>query len=227
MRFDGKKVVVTGGAGALGAAVVAMIQKEGGEVWVPVYGAKPAAAPAGVRFVEGIDLTDEGAVEKFYGEVGTVWASIQTAGGFAMGPIAEMKKGDFLKMMEMNAVTAFLCCREAVKRMRAGGAGGRIVNGAAKPALQPVGGRIAYSASKAAVLSITQSLAEEVAAESIWVNAVVPSIMDTPQNRASFPAKTDFTKWPSVEEVASSVGFLASPENRVTRGGAVPVYGRS
>ncbi len=227
MQFDGKKVVVTGGAGALGAAVVAMIQKEGGEVWVPVNKGKPANAPAGVRFVEGVDLTDEGAVEKFYAAVGGLWASIQTAGGFAMSKIGETKKGDFLKMMEMNAVTAFLCCREAVKGMRAGRAGGRIVNVAAKPALHPVGGMIAYSASKAAVLSVTQSLAEEVAGEKIWVNAVVPSIMDTPQNRASFPAGTDFTKWPSVEEVASTVVFLASGENRVTRGGAVPVYGRS
>jgi NAD(P)-dependent dehydrogenase (short-subunit alcohol dehydrogenase family) len=85
----------------------------------------------------------------------------------------------------------------------------------------------AYSASKAAVLSITQSLAEELAQERIWVNAVVPSVMDTPQNRAGFPAGTDFSKWPSVEEVARTVVFLASEENAVTRGAAVPVYGRS
>ena len=81
--------------------------------------------------------------------------------------------------------------------------------------------------SKAAVVSLTQSLAEEVAAEGIWVNAVLPSIMDTPANRASFPAGTDFSKWPSVSEVAETIAFLASPENKVTRGALVPVYGKS
>ncbi len=112
--------------------------------------------------------------------------------------------------------------------MRAqGGGGGRIVNVAAKVAVQAVGGMIPYSVSKAAVVSLTQSLAEEVAGEGIWVNAVLPSIMDTPVNRKSFPAGTDFSKWPSVEDVAASVVFLASPENRVTRGALVPVYGRS
>jgi NAD(P)-dependent dehydrogenase (short-subunit alcohol dehydrogenase family) len=132
-----------------------------------------------------------------------------------------------MKMMEQNAVTAFLCCREAMKGIRASGVGGRIVNVAAKPALHPVGGMVAYSASKAAVVSITESLAEEVAKEGIWVNAVVPSVMDTPANRASFPAGTDFSKWPSVGDVAATVGFLVSGENKVTRGAAVEVHGRS
>ncbi|MGN6370797.1 MAG: SDR family NAD(P)-dependent oxidoreductase [Phycisphaerae bacterium] len=227
MEFAGKKVVVTGGTGSLGRAVVDSVLKEGAEVWVPVRGEKPAKASEGVRFVEGIDLANETQVEAFYRQVGPLWASVHTAGGFAMSRIAETKLADFVKMLETNAVSAFLCSREAVKPMRAAGGGGRIVNVAAKPALHPVGGMIPYAASKAAVLSITQSLAEELAAEKIWVNAVVPSVMDTPQNRASFPAGTDFSRWPTVEEVARTVLFLASPENRVTRGAAVPVYGRS
>jgi NAD(P)-dependent dehydrogenase (short-subunit alcohol dehydrogenase family) len=145
-----------------------------------------------------------------------------------MSKIAATSKSDYLKMMDTNALTAFLCSREAVERIRAAGKeGGRIVNVAAKPALHPVGGMTAYSASKAAVLSITQSLAEELSPEKIWVNAVIPSIIDTPQNRAAFPPTTDFTKWPSVQEVAATIAFLASPDNAVTRGAAVPVYGRS
>ena len=78
----------------------------------------------------------------------------------------------------------------------------------------------------AAVAAITQSLAAEVAPEGILVNAVVPSIMDTPANRQAMP-KADHALWPKVEEVAATIAFLASPDNRVTRGAIVPVYGKS
>jgi NAD(P)-dependent dehydrogenase (short-subunit alcohol dehydrogenase family) len=84
----------------------------------------------------------------------------------------------------------------------------------------------AYTASKAAVAALTAALAEEVAKSGILVNAVAPSIMDTPANRQAMP-KADFSLWPKVEEVAATILFLASPENRVTRGAVVPVYGRS
>jgi NAD(P)-dependent dehydrogenase (short-subunit alcohol dehydrogenase family) len=84
----------------------------------------------------------------------------------------------------------------------------------------------AYTASKAAVAALTAALAEEVAKGGILVNAVAPSIMDTPANRQAMP-KADFSLWPKVEEVAATILFLASPENRVTRGAVVPVYGRS
>lgn len=150
---------------------------------------------------------------------------MQAAGGFAMAGVGETSAGDFRKMMDQNALTCFLCCREAIKRMREGGAGGRIVNVAARPAVVPVGGMVAYSASKAVVASITLSLSEEVAKEGIWVNAVVPSTMDTPANRKGMP-KADFSKWAKVEEVAATIAFLVSPQNGVTRGGLVPVYGK-
>jgi NAD(P)-dependent dehydrogenase (short-subunit alcohol dehydrogenase family) len=228
MRFDGKVVVVTGGTGALGAAVVQLIAAQGGRCVVPSHRAAEAPKVSGsgsVEVVPGVDLADEASVERFYGGLSACWASVHAAGGFAMAPIAKATKADFQKMMETNAVTAFLCCREAIKRMR--GTGGRIVNVAAKSGIHPVGGMTAYSASKAAVISLTQSLAEEVSAEGIWVNAVLPSIMDTPANRASFPASTDFSKWPSVADVAETIAFLASPENKVTRGALVPVYGKS
>jgi len=85
---------------------------------------------------------------------------------------------------------------------------------------------VAYTASKAAVAAITQALGAEVAGDGILVNAVVPSIMDTRANRAAMP-DADFSKWPKLEEVAATIGFLASPDNKVTRGGLVPVYGRA
>jgi NAD(P)-dependent dehydrogenase (short-subunit alcohol dehydrogenase family) len=106
--------------------------------------------------------------------------------------------------------------------------GGRIVNVAARAALEwRMGAKTtAYTASKAAVAALSSALAEEVAGQGILVNAVAPSIMDTPANRKDMP-KADFAKWPKVEEVASTILFLASPENKVTRGAVVPVYGQS
>jgi NAD(P)-dependent dehydrogenase (short-subunit alcohol dehydrogenase family) len=231
LQFEGRVVVVTGGTGALGTAVVARIAGQGAHCVVPSHRDAPApkiAGPGSVEIVPGVDLTDEASVERFYANLPGCWASIHAAGGFAMAPIARSAKADFQQMMGTNALTAFLCCREAVKRFRAAnGQGGRIVNVAAKVGVHPAGGMSAYSMSKAAVVSLTQSLAEEVAPEGIWVNAVLPSIMDTPANRASFPPGTDFSKWPSVADVAESIAFLASPENKVTRGALVPVYGRA
>ena len=129
-------------------------------------------------------------------------------------------------MFEINAVTAFLCCREAARKIGAGKEGGRLVNVASKPAVIPVAGLCAYSASKAAVANLTQALAEELAPQRIWVNAVLPSIMDTPINRQAMP-NADFAKWPKVADVAATIAFLASPQNAVTRGALVEVYGQS
>jgi NAD(P)-dependent dehydrogenase (short-subunit alcohol dehydrogenase family) len=116
----------------------------------------------------------------------------------------------------------------AVNAMTRSGQGGRIVNVAARQALEWRGGAglVAYTSSKAAVAALTVALSEEVAKEGILVNAVAPSIMDTPANRTAMP-KADYQAWPKVEEVAATILFLASPENKVTRGAVVPVYGRS
>jgi NAD(P)-dependent dehydrogenase (short-subunit alcohol dehydrogenase family) len=185
----------------------------------------PLRDHARVKLMAGIDLTDEAAVTRLYQGAGNVWASIHLAGGFAMSAVGATSKADLMKQVEMNFVTAFLCCRAALDVMRAGG---RIVNVAARPALEwrSGAGMAAYTASKAAVAALTVALAEEVAKSGILVNAVAPSIMDTPANRAAMP-KADFAAWPKVEEVASTIVFLASPDNKVTRGGIVPVYGRS
>jgi NAD(P)-dependent dehydrogenase (short-subunit alcohol dehydrogenase family) len=109
-----------------------------------------------------------------------------------------------------------------------GGAGGRIVNVSARAGLEwrSGAGMTAYTVSKAGVAAFTAALAEEVAKDGILVNAVAPSIMDTQANRSAMP-KADTALWPKVEEVAATVVFLASPDNRVTRGGIVPVYGKS
>lgn len=229
--FANRHVVITGGSGALGGAVVRALVERGATCHVPVFAPKELDRFAfrdhpAVKVRAGLDLTVEATVQRYYAELPSLWASIHLAGGFAMKPITETTLEDFLSLMNTNAVTCFLACREAARKMREGGRGGRIVNVAAKPALVPTGGMAAYAASKAVVASLTQSLAEELAPEGIYVNAIAPSIMDTPRNRAEMPS-ADFSRWPKVEEVAATILCLASPENAVARGAIVPVFGRS
>ena len=226
--FKGRTVLVSGGTGALGRAVVERLLRDGAAPVVTYRSERELAeAPFSGRVrTQRVDLADEQAVRDLFSGLGTLWASIHLAGAFTMAPVADTSVADFRRMFEINAVTCFLCCREAVRTMRRGSSGGRIVNVAARPAAVPVAGMIAYSASKAGVASITQSLAEEVKAEGVLVNAVLPSTMDTPANRAAMP-KADFTLWPKVEEVAEAIAFLASPANTLTTGALVPVYGRA
>ena len=231
LDFLNRNVVVTGGAGALGAAVVQMLVDAGAVCHIPAHARPdPARFPLvrheRVRVTAGIDLTDEKAVAGFYSSLPSLWASVNAAGAFSAAPITETTLAMWKQMLDTNSLTCFLCCREAVRKIRASGGAGRIVNVAAKPVLVPTGGLSAYAASKAAVASLTLSLSEELAAESIWVNAVIPSIMDTPANRQAMP-KADFDKWPKVQEVAATIAFLASPQNSISRGALVPVYGRS
>ncbi len=235
MSFEQRHVVVTGGTGALGTAVVGRLLSRGATCHVPnlefdEMARFPYRDDRRVRLIGGVDVASEPAVDAFYDDVPELWASIHLAGGFAMAPIAETGSAAFAGQIEINALTCFLCCRAAARRIRAApaGDGGRIVNVAARPALEPRlgAGMVAYTAAKAAVAAITQSLAEELAGERIWVNAVAPSILDTPANRAAMPA-ADHSAWPKLDHVAETIAFLASPGNHVTRGAVIPVYGRS
>jgi len=233
MDFQDRHIVVTGGTGALGIAVVSTLIKAGAVCHVPWHTEVeaehfPHRGHRQVVLVGNTDLTDEAAVARLFGGVAHLWASIHLAGGFAMAPVAETGKAALQLQIDMNFVTCFLCCRAAVVRMKLGRAGGRIVNVAARPALEwrSGAGMGAYAASKAAVAALTVALAEEVANDDILVNAVAPSIMDTPANRKAIP-KADYSAWPKVEEVAQTILFLASPDNSVTRGGIVPVYGKA
>jgi NAD(P)-dependent dehydrogenase (short-subunit alcohol dehydrogenase family) len=232
MDFAGKQIVVTGGTGALGSAVVAALAKSGANCAVPyVHDAEmerfALRGDAKVKLIKVADLSDEADVAKVYAGL-TPWASIHIAGGFAPGKVAETDKTALMAQLNGNLVSCFICCRAAVNAMLAGGHGGRIVNVAARPALEPRlgAGMAAYTVAKNGVAALTAALAEEAAKDGILVNAVAPSIMDTPANRKAMP-KADFDKWPKVEEVAATIVFLASPENKVTRGAIVPVYGKA
>ena len=231
MDFNNRHVVVTGGTGALGAAVVGMLLEAGATCHVPYV--TPSSAERFVHrdnprvVLSQANLDDETAVTQFYASVPQLWASIHLAGGFAGGSVAKTTLAKLNEQITTNFTTAFLCCHGAVNAMLASG-GGRIVNVASRPALEwrTGAGMTAYAASKAAVAVMTVSMAEEVAKHDILVNAVAPSTMDTAANRAAMP-KADFDAWPKVEEVAATILFLASPDNKVTRGAVLPVYGKT
>ena len=228
--FSSKHVVVTGGTGALGSAVVHMKLDAGADVHVPCAEdevPRPLRDSDGVHATAGVDLSESEAVAAFYADLPPLWASIHLAGGFRMGPFVETSTADLRFLFELNVVTCFNACREAVRAMQGSG-GGRIVNVSAKPALSPTqgAGLVAYAASKAALAAMTQALGEEVAADGILVNAIAPSIIDTPANRAAMP-NADHDSWPKVSELAATVVHLASTDNQVVRSALVPVYGRS
>ena len=238
--FAGSHVVVTGGTGVLGRAVVGGLRASNAICHVPnLIGAELDAfayvSDPGVHITRDVDLADEAAVKRFYQALPPLWASIHLAGGFAMSPIGETSADAFTAQFRMNALSCFLCSAAAVAAFRArkapgpGGAkGGRIVNVAARPALEPRlgAGMVAYTASKSAVAALSQALAQETTDDQIWVNAVAPSVLDTPANRAAMP-DANFSRWVSPADIAELIIFLASTANRVTRGAVIPVYGGS
>jgi NAD(P)-dependent dehydrogenase (short-subunit alcohol dehydrogenase family) len=236
--YAGSHVVVTGGTGALGRAVIATLRAAGAVCHVPNFIAAELAdfpADPGVHVAHDVDVADEAAVRRFYGGLPALWASIHLAGGFAMSPIGDTSAADFMAQFRMNALTSFLCSAAAIAAFRArrepgpgGLRGGRIVNVAARPALEPRtgSGMVAYTASKSAVAAMTQALAQETVDDEIWLNAVAPSILDTPTNRAAMP-DADHRQWVSLADIAEIIVFLASPSNRATRGAVIPVYGQS
>jgi NAD(P)-dependent dehydrogenase (short-subunit alcohol dehydrogenase family) len=236
--FAGGHVVVTGGTGALGRAVVEALRAANAVCHIPNLIASELdgfsyTSDPNVHIARDIDVADEAAVTSFYRSLPPLWASIHLAGGFAMAPIGETSAADFLGQFRINALSCFLCSAAAVKAFRArplpgpGGAkGGRIVNVSARPALEPRlgAGMAGYTASKSAVAALTQALAQELVGEEIWVNAVAPSVLDTPVNRQAMP-QADYSQWVAPADLAQIIAFLASPANRVTRGAVIPVYG--
>jgi len=227
--LSNRHIVITGGSGALGTAVVTHLRARGAHCWIPCYQEidTDLATDKHVHQEPNVDLSQEAQVEAFFAKPPSLWASVHIAGGFSMGNIADTSLAQWERMWSMNTVSAFLSCREAVKRMRENTeiTGGHIINVAARPVLEPVGGMLAYTTSKAGVAALTQGLACELAQESIAVNAIVPAMMDTPANRKAMP-DADFTTWPKTSEIATAIGFLLSPDNATTSGVLLPVYGK-
>lgn len=201
-------VVLTGAGGGLGPAVHEALKAAGAVVHAPSR--------------KELDLTDEAAVKRYYAGLPGLWASIHVAGGFSMASLEDTGLADFQAQWTVNTVTAFLCCREAARKLKAGGKGGRIVNVGSQAAQRHPGGKIAYVTAKNAVAGMTQAMAAEVHGAGILVNAVLPETIDTPANRAAMPG-ADYSKWTSPVLIAKTIAWLASPENTTVNGSLVPV----
>jgi NAD(P)-dependent dehydrogenase (short-subunit alcohol dehydrogenase family) len=222
---------VTGGTGALGRSVVRRFAETGAQVHVTwrseaETGELRSYLGAGANGVvlHRPDVTQPAEVASLFealrADPGRLDILACVAGGFTAAPVEDTTPQAWDQMIAVNATSAFLCCRAAVPLLRASGRG-RIVNVAARPVLERGAANMsAYAASKSAVLSLTHSLAKELARDRITVNAIVPSIIDTPANRAAMP-RADQSTWLKPEEIAGVVAFLASDAAGIVTGSAL------
>jgi NAD(P)-dependent dehydrogenase (short-subunit alcohol dehydrogenase family) len=229
--LEGRVALVTGGTGALGRAVVARLVAGGADVHVSWVTEREAAAfetalgrDADRVHLHHADVTAPASVDQLVsgvaGSAGQLDILANIVGGFASASLEDTDPTVWQRMLALNATSTFLCCRAAAPLMRRQ-LWGRIVNVAALPALERgAAGMSAYAASKAAVLNLTYSLARELAPSGITVNAIVPSIIDTPANRGAMP-EADTSTWLAPQEIAEVVAFLVSDRARVVTGTAV------
>ena len=188
-RFVGKTVVITGASGGIGAAMAKRFVAEGANVVVSAIDKRVEQVAQALRDAGGkvaasvMDVTSKQQVDQLYDlaetQFGTVDISIQNAGVITIARIEDMTEAEWDKIMAVNTKGVFLCCQEAIKRMRKHGKGGRLINTASGQARQGFIFTPHYAASKFGVIGITQSLAKEVAKENITVNAICPGIIET------------------------------------------------
>jgi NAD(P)-dependent dehydrogenase (short-subunit alcohol dehydrogenase family) len=234
-----RTALITGGTGGLGGAVTETMLARGWRCVVPFAVAREAEAlqrrisdedlRSRLQLVEA-DLFDEDAVAAAVGEADQTSAPLEAAvnlvGGFdAAGRVHETPIERFEAQLRTNLRATYLVSAAALPRMleRKGGA---IVCVSSRAALQPFPGAAGYITAKAAVLTFVAVLANEYTADGIRANAIIPSVIDTPANRASQP-DADYSRWVSPQEVANVIAFLCSPESSAVSGAPVPVYGRA
>ncbi|MDE2450383.1 MAG: SDR family NAD(P)-dependent oxidoreductase [Gammaproteobacteria bacterium] len=228
-----RSVVLTGAFGNLGLVVARAFRDQGAAVALLGRGQPPA--PVGAEFpaphcvLGGIDLTQVAsagaAMEKVRATLGAIDVLINVAGGFRWQTLEQGDVDVWDAMFAMNLKTTVVSTKAALPRLLESPAG-RIINVGAGAAARPAGaGMGAYAASKAGVHKLTESLAEELKDRGITVNAVLPGIIDTPQNRADMP-QADFSRWVRPEAIAAVIAFLASEQAAAVTGALVPVYGR-
>jgi NAD(P)-dependent dehydrogenase (short-subunit alcohol dehydrogenase family) len=215
--------IVTGGTGALGQAVTRRFLADGASVAVPwvvpgerdslVERLMPDERPR--VLLEECDVIDPAAMERFVARVtrdlGAIDVLVTTVGGFAGGDLASTDLASWERMLRLNLTSVFVAARSVVPRMVARGYG-RVVTVASRAVVPPTGGFIGYTVSKAGVITLTQALAAETRGSGVTINAVLPSTMDTPANRAAMP-DADPASWVPVERVAEAIAFLARRES--------------
>ncbi len=213
-------VVVTGALGAFGSALTGRLVLEGYSV-VAIDLGHHVTAVEGVQAFGGIDLCDAAATMSTFSRLKGVHGLVNAAGGFAWETVSDGDGSTWDRMFAMNLRTAVNACRAGLTRM---GQGASIVNIGALASISAGAGMGAYAASKSGVMRLTESLASEVREGGIRVNAVLPSIIDTPANRRDMP-ESDPSKWVSYEELADVILFLLSDQARAITGAGIPVQG--
>ena len=230
MLLQGKIVAITGAFGALGSAVVRGLLAEGAIVAAIDRTAAPRdpATLAGAHLFGDVDLASDGgaaaALAAVASALGGLDAVVNIAGGFAWEPLADGQLATWDRMYQMNLRSAVATCQAALPHLFARG-GGRIVNIGAAAAAKAGAGMGAYAASKAGVARLTEALAEELKDRGITVNAILPSTIDTPANRADMP-KADTSRWVQPQQLADVIAFLLSDKASAVTGALLPVTGR-
>lgn len=230
--MKGKVVAITGGFGALGRVVAKAALAKGAQV--AVIDQAPSA-PADLRNELGatalvlgaVDLSNFDVARDVAGQIktqfGRIDALVNIAGTFRFETLDDGKPETWDLLFKVNLKTAVNASKAMLPHLLASG-GGRIVNVGANAALKAGNGMGAYAASKAGVHRFTESLADELKAKNVTVNAVLPSIIDTPANRKDMP-DADFSKWVAPGDLAAVILFLASDEAKAVTGALIPVTG--
>jgi NAD(P)-dependent dehydrogenase (short-subunit alcohol dehydrogenase family) len=222
---SGRSVIVTGGFGALGRVVAAAFAAQGDRVARVDFASESLAAGPNMIDLAGIDLTDPvataAAVDRVREELGGIDVLVNIAGGFTWETLNDGSPETWRRMYAMNVLSAVTMTKAALPTLSEAKSG-RIVNIGAGAAIKADMGMGAYAASKAGIHRFTEALAAELGGKDVTVNAILPSIIDTPTNRKDMP-DADFSSWVKPEAIADVVLFLASPAARSINGALIPV----
>jgi NAD(P)-dependent dehydrogenase (short-subunit alcohol dehydrogenase family) len=225
-----KRIVVTGGFGALGSSLGKLLLARGARVALLDRSEAPAALrdTQNLLCLDGVDLTSAASAGVAFEQVAAQWGGldglVNVAGGFAWETVEEGQLETWDRLYQLNLRTAVVSCQSALAHLVASSAG-RIVNIGALASVKAAMGMGAYAASKAGVARLTEALAEELKERGVTVNAVLPSIIDTPANRADMP-DADSSRWVTPDALAAVVAFLLSDEAAAVTGALLPVSGR-